>query len=362
VAISPADFYAYSRATGTPVPESDEERAQMAGDVVNFRRNQLRAPAKEEDEGFNLTNAVGTGVAVLAGALGARSGLRYLADRADNPPRSVTAPIKVQNLNNVFSLGRQKSVPEAQAARAEAAPLVRKESPAAPEPSKTVDPWGMKPVSNENFAKSFLVDKGFVTEPVDPWMEKIPDHERVRQEAASHWAQIAVHNQTNAQLANAQAKLDERNPASASYVQRLADRQQRKAVANQQLAESIQTAMNSGKQQEQFDLNTNPHAVGDEAFQSAKQMEQTPRPAAITQEWREKLFDQQGMVRPEILATHLGDENVIPSDIAVRLAQSASTPTRGGLVPENAGQRKVVVVALGFNDAGAVLAATKHIR
>ena len=51
MAISPADFYAYSRATGVPVPESDEERAQMAGDVINFRRNQLRAPAKQEDEG-----------------------------------------------------------------------------------------------------------------------------------------------------------------------------------------------------------------------------------------------------------------------------------------------------------------------
>lgn len=359
MAISPADFYAYSRATGVPVPESDEERAQMAGDVANFRRNQLRAPEQPEEEGFNLTTAIGAGVLGLAGAYGLHRGIKHLEGRA---PRSETAPIKVENLNDVFSLGRQKSVPEAQAARAEATPLVRKESPAAPEPSKTVDPWGMKPVSNENFAKSFLVDKGFVTEPVDPWMEKIPDHERVRQEAASHWAQNAVHNQTNAQLANAQAKLDERNPASASYVQRLADRQQRKAVANQQLAESIQTAMNSGKQQEQFDLNTNPHAVGDEAFQSAKQMEQTPRPAPITDSWRDKLFDRQGMVRPEILATHLGDENVIPSDIAVRLAQSASTPTRGGLVPENAGQQKGVVGAVGFNDAGAVLAATKHIR
>ena len=359
VALSPADFYAYSRATGAPVPESDEERARMAGDVVNFRRNQLRAPEQPEEEGFNLTTAIGAGVLGLAGAYGLHRGIKHLEGRA---PRSATAPIKVENLNDVLSLGRQKSVPEAQAARAEAVPSVRKESPAAPAPSKTVDPWGMKPVSNENFAKSFLVDKGFVTEPVDPWAEKIPDAERGREAFSSNWAQMAVNKQRDAQLAAINAKADERNPASASYVQRLADREQRKAVANQQLAESIQTAMNSGKQQEQFDLNTNPHAVGDEAFQSAKQMEQTPRPAAITQEWREKLFDQQGMVRPEILATHLGDENVIPSDIAARLAKSASTPTRGGLVPENAGQRRGVVGAVGFGDPGAVLAATKHIR
>ena len=58
MALSPTDFYAYSRATGTPFPEDAEERAQMAGDVINFRRNQLRAPAKQEDEGFNLTNAL----------------------------------------------------------------------------------------------------------------------------------------------------------------------------------------------------------------------------------------------------------------------------------------------------------------
>ena len=382
MAISPADFYAYSRATGVPVPDSDEERAQMAGDVINFRRNQLRAPAKQEDEGFNLTNALGIGAAALGLGAGAYGLRRTLANRAATAARTAEVPVAAQDVNQ-YQKGAPKyseNVANVAALKAEelpsrtAKPTAASESTttagipkliapsATPQPSKTVDPWGMKPVSNENFAKSFLIDKGFVTEPADLWAEKIPDHERVRQEDASNWAQIAVHNQTNLQLANAQAKLDERNPASASYVQRLADRQQRKAVANQQLAESIQTAMNSGKQQEQFDLNTNPHAVGDEAFQSAKQMEQTPRPAPITDSWREKLFDQQGMVRPEILATHLGDENVIPSDIAVRLAKSASTPTRGGLVPENASQQRGVVGAVGFGDVGAVLAATKHIR
>ena len=46
----------------------------------------------------------------------------------------------------------------------------------------------------------------------------------------------------------------------------------------------------------------------------------------------------------------------------MRLAKSASTPTRGGLVPENASQQRGVVGAVGFGDVGAVLAATKHIR
>ena len=370
VAISPADFYAYSRATGVPVPDSDEERAQMAGDVTNFRRNQLRAPEQPEEEGFNLTAAIGAGVLGLAGAYGLHRGIKHLegrAPRSATAARSATAPISTEDLNtykqkNTEALYSEEQIKRYRESIGKTLESLPSPQAATPAPSKTVDPWGMKPVSNENFAKSFLVDKGFVTEAVDPWAEKIPDHERVRQEDASNWAQIAVHNQTNAQLAKAQAKLDERNPASASYVQRLADRQQRKAVANQQLAESIQTAMNSGKQQEQFDLNTNPHAVGDEAFQSAKQMEQTPRPAPITDSWRDKLFDRQGMVRADILATHLGDENVIPSDIAVRLSKSTLTPSRGGLVPKNSAQQSSLVGEVGFGDVGAVLAATKHIR
>lgn len=362
MAISPADFYAYSRATGTPVPDSDEERAQMAGDVINFRRNQLRAPAKEKDEDFNLTTALGIGAAALglgAGAYGLRSALMNKAPAAARTARSANAAILTEDLNTYKqSVARNR---EATTKTPESSPSPQA---ATPSPSKTVDPWETPTSTNANFAKDFIVDKGFVTETPPLSSGRIPDDERERPEVGSNWAQIAVHNQTNEQLARIRAKADERNPASASYVQRLADRQQRKAVANQQLAESIQTAMNSGKQQEQFDLNTNPHAAGDEAFQSAKQMEQTVRPAAITQEWREKLFDQQGMVRPEILATHLGDENIIPLDIATRLAKSSLIQTPENLTPQKLNQmggRDPGKVA-GFEDIGAVLAATKHIR
>lgn len=47
MALSLADFYAFSRATGVPVPEDPEDRAQMAPDVIEFRRNQLKAPESE---------------------------------------------------------------------------------------------------------------------------------------------------------------------------------------------------------------------------------------------------------------------------------------------------------------------------
>jgi hypothetical protein len=49
MALAPADFYAYSRATGTPYPEDPEERAELAPQVLEFRRNQLRGQQEESN-------------------------------------------------------------------------------------------------------------------------------------------------------------------------------------------------------------------------------------------------------------------------------------------------------------------------
>ena len=90
MALSQADFYAYSRATGAPVPQDPEEQARMAPDVLNFRRNQLKAPRQEEDQDFNLTDALGIG-ALAAGAAAGAYGLRKgLANRAASTPPKVT--------------------------------------------------------------------------------------------------------------------------------------------------------------------------------------------------------------------------------------------------------------------------------
>jgi hypothetical protein len=68
VALAPADFYAYSRATGQPYPESPEERAAQAPQVLEFRRNQL----KSADSGSSNPVALGFGIALgLAGLGGA---------------------------------------------------------------------------------------------------------------------------------------------------------------------------------------------------------------------------------------------------------------------------------------------------
>ena len=158
VALSPADFYAYSRATGAPVPDSDEERAQMAGDVVNFRRNQLRAPAKEEDQGFNLTNALGIGAAALglgAGAYGLRGALtKKAAASARTAEATVNPVVKYQNLDDLRRAAGYTTAPP------------RSEAPTqAPPPSKVVtqEPLGelWEPtVPTQGFARSYLESKG----------------------------------------------------------------------------------------------------------------------------------------------------------------------------------------------------------
>ena len=67
MALSPADFYAYSRATGVPVPEDPYEKAELAPQVLEFRRNQLKAPQQEP----NIAQALGVAALGTAAAIGA---------------------------------------------------------------------------------------------------------------------------------------------------------------------------------------------------------------------------------------------------------------------------------------------------
>ena len=87
MALSPADFYAYSRATGAPYPEDAEERAEMTPEVLEFRRNQLRAP----DQGPNLLETLGLGALVAGGLAGVGFGAkRFLGGR--QPKATAAAP------------------------------------------------------------------------------------------------------------------------------------------------------------------------------------------------------------------------------------------------------------------------------
>lgn len=116
MALSPADFAAYSRATGTPYPEDPEERAELAPQVLEFRRNQLRAPQEES----NLPGILGAAAAGL-GLLGAAVfGKQYLA-------------------------GRSKSIKEVQRTKVPNEAVVygaaSKGQSTTPPPSRIADPW-----------------------------------------------------------------------------------------------------------------------------------------------------------------------------------------------------------------------------
>ena len=90
--LQPADFYSYSRATGTKPPENDQERAAMAVDVIDFKRNQLRAPSPEDNEGRDIGL-----VALGAGILGSIIGGRQIARRTSQTKEVAR---KIQDLPN----------------------------------------------------------------------------------------------------------------------------------------------------------------------------------------------------------------------------------------------------------------------
>ena len=75
--LSPADFYAYSQATGAPVADTPEKRAQQATQVLAFQENRLKAPK----EGPGLLDILG-GAALIAGTAAGGYGIaRALRNR-----------------------------------------------------------------------------------------------------------------------------------------------------------------------------------------------------------------------------------------------------------------------------------------
>ena len=128
MALSPADFYAYSRATGVPVPEDPYEKAELAPQVLEFRRNQLKAPEQESNLAQTLgMAAIGTAAAIGAGLAGRRF-LGRGAQAAKPASRPTSRGITVGDLK-AYAEG---PVSKVAAPRAAAKPLA--------------DPWGQETV------------------------------------------------------------------------------------------------------------------------------------------------------------------------------------------------------------------------
>jgi hypothetical protein len=91
MSLSPADFAAYSRATGTPYPESPQERAQMVPEVRAFRAGQLQQGESGGEN--NLLAGIGIGLGLL-GVAG--TGLALRGRRIPKMDPSGKGGIKVQ--------------------------------------------------------------------------------------------------------------------------------------------------------------------------------------------------------------------------------------------------------------------------
>ena len=123
MALAPADFYAYSNATGVPVPEDPEERARMAPEVLEFRRNQLKAPESKGPDPLSIGIGIGLAAAGLgAGAYGIRKFLQ--ARGATNIPK--------QPGKSGISFADLETVPQAKPRATESTPR-----PSTPPPGPT---------------------------------------------------------------------------------------------------------------------------------------------------------------------------------------------------------------------------------
>lgn len=107
MALSPADFAAYSRATGTPYPEDPEERAELAPQVLDFRRNQLRAPQQES----NLPGILGAAAAGLGVLAAGVYGARRLAGRPGTQAAKQKLGVNVTDLSSAATKIPPSSTP-----------------------------------------------------------------------------------------------------------------------------------------------------------------------------------------------------------------------------------------------------------
>jgi hypothetical protein len=97
----PADFYAFSAATGIDVPDDPYERAALAPQVLEFRRNQLKAPQQESNVAQTIGAAALAGAAAVGAGLAARRFFGRGAQIPKGPARSATQPIRTANLQEM---------------------------------------------------------------------------------------------------------------------------------------------------------------------------------------------------------------------------------------------------------------------
>lgn len=108
---SPADYAAYSRATGRPYPQDEQERADMYGEVRQFRDNQMR-----RDEGPGLLGSLAGGAAVLGTIAGAGLvGRRFINNSRRGGVKKQDLPFSSEGVEAVRTVTRPAEINDAAA-------------------------------------------------------------------------------------------------------------------------------------------------------------------------------------------------------------------------------------------------------
>ena len=147
MAISQADFYAFSQATGAPVPEDPEARARIAPQVMEWRRNQLKQ-SQNQDEGPNALQTAGgllaaAGVGTLAFLGGRRLASAVAARRTVNP---VNVTVQEEVVRRAAQpIPRLRGVTQATGAETARPPIPRPPAPVSPVVVRDITPPSAPP-------------------------------------------------------------------------------------------------------------------------------------------------------------------------------------------------------------------------
>ncbi|NBX49924.1 hypothetical protein EBT25_08275, partial [bacterium] len=319
MALAPADFYAYSRATGVPVPEDPEERAEMAPEVLEFRRNQLKAP----DQGGNLLGAVGAALAGAGILGGGFLGVRALRGReAQKTPQ---APLGM----NLTDLTKVKETP------------LRSTAPA---PSKIADPWGaptaiprstvdltqLQEQQTPLVAKQQIeaADTGLDQQDFEINRAVQADIDTTRFGGTSPVSLPIVFKRQDSPLVDAVGTV---LPVGDSLIAKLNRNKTRRQLALNQARATLGLEQADAPLPEGFSMVAEAQEggrIGELAAQKlreAKERRQNQTAAPISQQWQELLFDESGLLNKKIIAQNLGDEKVFPKSLADLLTEGMSS-------------------------------------
>lgn len=355
MALSPADFAAYSRATGTPYPEDPEERAELAPQVLEFRRNQLKS---QEDQGVDpLSIGIGIGLAAAAGAGGIYGVRKYLKQRgATNiPPQSGKSGVTQTPLDEITKVtfredyGRPSSStpPPSKPPTPSSVPQTRAESVVATRAlpaarisptdflysrltEETSDLTSLQRAQLNRISQQSMeaVDTGIDQQDFKINRAVQADIDTTRNGGTSPISLPIVFEREDSPLTDAVTSV---LPVGDSMVAKLNRNKTRRQLALNQARATLGLQESDAPLPEGFSMipEGEVSAVAGELaaqkLREAKQRKQNQKAAPITQEWQEILFDESGLLNKEILAKNLGDEKVFPRQLASMLREGMST-------------------------------------